>query len=90
VFEPLPKASDCLTSQSHCIRYTHGGKVAFRLLTQLILEGRPREESNTILRFSTTVGRPATLREIGDDESHEVAIKEISERPMGPVESYHN
>jgi glycerol dehydrogenase len=79
-----------LTSQPQCIRYTHGEKVAFGLLTQLILEGRPREEIDTILHFSTTVGLPVTLREVGVDECNEVAIKEISERAVGLGESSHN
>jgi glycerol dehydrogenase len=61
-----------LISQSQCIRYTHGEKVAFGLLAQLVLEGRPpREEIDTILRFSTTVGLSVTLREVGVDESNE-------------------
>jgi glycerol dehydrogenase len=82
------------TQPAQCIPYTHGGeKVAFGLmmLTQLILEGRPREEIDTILRFSTTVGLPVTLREVGVDKSNEeVAMKEISERAVEPTESSHN
>ena len=46
--------------------YLHGEKVAFGLLVQLVLEGSaPRRRSSRCCGFSTEVGLPITLAEIG-------------------------
>lgn len=39
-------------------RYLHGEKVAFGLLVQLVLEGRPSGELRTVLGFAREVGLP--------------------------------
>ena len=38
--------------------YIHGEKVAFGLLTQLVLEGQPQTEINEILHYQKAVGLP--------------------------------
>jgi glycerol dehydrogenase len=48
--------------------YTHGEKVAFGLLVQLILEGRPSGEFDEVLLFCQSVGLPTTLRELGVED----------------------
>ena len=79
-----------LTSQPVCAQYTHGEKVAFGLLTQLVLEGRPSTELETVLAFMKSVGLPLTLREVGvDAENATSAIREIAERALAPGESSH-
>ena len=45
--------------------YLHGEKVAFGLLVQLVMEGSPRATVEQVLDFSTEVGLPLTLAEIG-------------------------
>lgn len=79
-----------LTSQTVCAEYTHGEKVAFGLLTQLILEGQPQEEIQTILKFCSSVGLPISLKDVGVDATNEKAIQEIAERALAPGESAHN
>jgi glycerol dehydrogenase len=85
-----------LTSQAVCSNYTHGEKVAFGLLTQLILEGRPNEEVERILDYCKKVGLPITLKEVGiaTDSNKEgdlnAVIAEIAERAVAPGESSHN
>lgn len=44
---------------------THGEKVGFGLLTQLVLEGRADDELTDIARFASGVGLPVTLDELG-------------------------
>lgn len=78
-----------LTSQPVCQNYTHGEKVAFGLLTQLVFEGRPQEEVETILKFCTSVGLPVTLQEIGVDATDSKAVREIAERATAPGETSH-
>ncbi len=56
----------------------HGEKVAFGVLTQLLMENAPMEEINTVLTFCTSIGLPVTLKEIGlanvsDEDLYKVA-----------------
>jgi glycerol dehydrogenase len=78
-----------LTSQPATGAYTHGEKVAFGLITQLVLEGRPKEELDQVLEFCVTVGLPVTLGSVGVDADNNQAIKEIAERALAPGESSH-
>jgi len=43
----------------------HGEKVAFGVLTQLVLENAPLEEITFVMDFYSSVGLPVTLKEIG-------------------------
>src|SRR5205085_5052352 len=54
-----------LTAAPATHAYFHGEKVAYGLLTQLVLEGQPRAVVEPVLRFATEVGLPVTLAEIG-------------------------
>eukprot|EP00521_Asterionellopsis_glacialis_P012780 CAMPEP_0195305112 /NCGR_PEP_ID=MMETSP0707-20130614/35696_1 /TAXON_ID=33640 /ORGANISM="Asterionellopsis glacialis, Strain CCMP134" /LENGTH=372 /DNA_ID=CAMNT_0040369137 /DNA_START=37 /DNA_END=1155 /DNA_ORIENTATION=+ len=78
-----------LTSQPICAQYTHGEKVAFGLLTQLVLEGRPKDEIETILKFCFSVGLPITLKGVGVDAADAKAINTIATRALAPGESSH-
>lgn len=78
-----------LTSQPICAQYTHGEKVAFGLLTQLVIEGRPQDEIKIVLNFCKSVGLPLTLNEVGVDATDEKAVREIAERALAPGESSH-
>jgi glycerol dehydrogenase len=45
--------------------YSHGEKVGFCLLVQLVLDGHPHEEFLEVLRFCKSVGLPTTLADLG-------------------------
>ena len=46
----------------------HGEKVAFGLLTQLVLENAPREEVEEVIRIIKSAGLPLSLRDFGVTE----------------------
>lgn len=56
-------ASTTAIPASHA--FIHGKKVAFGLLTQLVLEGRPQAEIEVIYCHQKAVGLPITLVEVG-------------------------
>eukprot|EP01083_Nonionella_stella_P264076 896278_1 len=76
-----------LTSQPNHLLYTHGEKVSFGLLTQLVMEGRPTEEISDILNLCDSVGLPITLKEVGVDANDDSAIQEIATRSLAKGES---
>ena len=63
-----------------CRNYTHGEIVAFGTLCQLVLENRPKAEIEEVLDFSTSVGLPVTLAEIGLDARMEADLRLVAER----------
>jgi len=71
-------------------RCIHGEKVAFGLLTQLVLEGRPQEEIAEIFSYQKAVGLPITLAEVGVDANSDDQLRRIAERSCIPGESSHN
>ncbi|GBF96692.1 hypothetical protein Rsub_09325 [Raphidocelis subcapitata] len=71
-------------------RYLHGEKVAFGLCTQMVLEGRPREETDTVLTFCEKVGLPTTLAEVGVDSGDADAVMQVAERTCQKGETSHN
>ncbi|MEI7593807.1 MAG: glycerol dehydrogenase [Actinomycetes bacterium] len=68
----------------------HGEKVAFGLLVQLVVEGRPQHEIDEVLAFSRLVGLPVTLSEVGLSNPSSAAIAEIAERTVADGETAHN
>jgi glycerol dehydrogenase len=70
--------------------FIHGEKVAFGLLTQLVLEGRPQAEIDEIYRYQRAVGLPITLAEVGVDAASDDQLRTIAERTVIPGESSHN
>lgn len=79
-----------LTAVPSTHSYTHGEKVAFGLATQLVLEGRPQTEIDTVMRYCDAVGLPITLAEIGVDGDDDDAIRAVAERTVAPGETSHN
>lgn len=67
-----------------------GEKVAFGLLTQRVLEGRPQAEIEEIYRDHKAVGLPITLAAVGVDAGSEEQLRSIAERSVIPGESSHN
>src|SRR5204863_9596815 len=68
----------------------HGGKVAFGLLVQLVLEGAPRATVADVLGFSSEVGLPITLAGIGLTEPTRDQLDPIARRATAPGETIHN
>ena len=71
-------------------RYLHGEKVAFGLLVQLVLEGRPSGELRTVLGFAREVGLPTMLSQLGLDAPGETVMLRIAERSLAEGETSHN
>ena len=70
--------------------YLHGEKVAFGLLVQLVLEGSSRTTVEQVLGFSTEVGLPITLAEIGLSDLSQDLLAQIARRATAPGETIHN
>jgi glycerol dehydrogenase len=70
--------------------FIHGEKVAFGLLTQLVIEGRPQAEIDDIYRYQKAVGLPITLAQVGVDAGSDDQLRTIAERTVVPGESSHN
>jgi glycerol dehydrogenase len=70
--------------------YFHGEKVAYGLLTQLVLEGQSRGVVEPVLRFATEVGLPITLAEIGLAELPRALLGQVAVRATATGETIHN
>ncbi|MEV6277942.1 glycerol dehydrogenase [Nocardia sp. NPDC051832] len=79
-----------LTAAPETRPFLHGEKVAFGVLTQLILEGAPTEEIATVLAFCTSVGLPSTLADLGLAHADRETLSVIAHRAVAPGETIHN
>jgi glycerol dehydrogenase len=79
-----------LTAVPETHDYFHGEKVAFGLLVQLVLEGAPRATLDEVLSFSSEVGLPITLADIGLPGVSRNRVGPIAERATLPGETIHN
>jgi len=70
--------------------YLHGEKVAFGLLVQLVLEGSSRTTVEQVLGFSTEVGLPITLAEIGLADLSGDLLGQVARRATVQGETIHN
>jgi glycerol dehydrogenase len=79
-----------LTAVPETRPYLHGEKVAFGVLVQLVLEGQPHSVIEEVLRFSTSVGLPITLAEIGLERMMPGMLDRIVRRSTATGETIHN
>ncbi|HET9803146.1 MAG TPA: glycerol dehydrogenase [Candidatus Acidoferrum sp.] len=79
-----------LTAVPETRPYLHGEKVAFGVLVQLVLEGQPHSVIEEVLRFSTSVGLPITLAEIGLERMTPETLDSIALRSTATGETIHN
>ena len=79
-----------LTAAPGTHAFFHGEKVAYGLLVQLVLEGQPRALLEQVLRFSTEVGLPITLAEIGLKELPKELLQQVASRATAKGETIHN
>jgi glycerol dehydrogenase len=68
----------------------HGEKVAFGVLTQLVLENRAPEEIDELLCFLVSVGLPVTLEDIGITEPTKEKLMKVAQATCAPGETIHN
>jgi glycerol dehydrogenase len=79
-----------LTTAPETHQFFHGEKVAFGLLVQLVLEGAPRFSMEEVLGFSSSVGLPLTLADIGLVNLPCERLNLIAVRASAPGETIHN
>ena len=68
----------------------HGEKVAFGLLTQLVLEGAPRAEIEEVIRIVKAVELPLTLADLGLKKFDEAQWRKAAELSCAEGETIHN
>lgn len=79
-----------LTSASATHSYLHGEKVAFGLLVQLVVEGRPASEFEQVRAFCHSVGLPTTLADIGLADADEATLRAIADLTVADGETAHH
>jgi glycerol dehydrogenase len=70
--------------------YTHGEKVAFGLLAQLMLERRPASETEEICRFCIDVGLPVTLADLSCADIDKNLLRQAADEAAAPGKPSHN
>ena len=68
---------------------THGEKVAFGTICQLILENAPDEEIVTVINFCNSVGLPVCLKDLGVENIGD-RIYQVAEKSCIKEESIHS
>lgn len=68
----------------------HGQKVAFGVLTQLVMEGRPKSDVDEVLDFCTSVGLPVCLEEVGVVNPTKEDIRQVAEATAAEGETIHS
>lgn len=79
-----------LTAVDGTHEYLHGEKVAFGLLVQLLVEGRPEAEIDQVVAFSRSVGLPVTLAEVGLIDPAPEVVTAIATRSVAEGETAHH
>lgn len=79
-----------LTAAPQTHGLTHGEKVNIGTLTQLVLEGAPARDIEDFIVFTTKVGLPNTLTEIGLSPQDTAELRAVAEAATAPGETIHN
>lgn len=79
-----------LTTQVETHSFLHGEKVSFGLITQMVLEGRPRADLDEVLAFAVSVRLPVTLAQVGLTDPTPDQIRQIAERSVADGETIHH
>ncbi|MCX6542087.1 MAG: glycerol dehydrogenase [Actinobacteria bacterium] len=79
-----------LTTAAGTHSFLHGEKVAFGLLVQLVVEGRPHSEFVDVVRFNRAVGLPTSLAEVGLADADLDLLRTIAARTVAAGETAHN
>ena len=70
--------------------YLHGEKVAFGLLSQLIMEQQDSELLKQVAEFCSSVNLPTTFAEIGLEGVSDPDLQKVAVRATLPAETIHN
>lgn len=81
---------DGLTALEPTHHYYHGEKVAFSVLVQLVLENADADEIETVLAFSSSIGLPVCLADIGVETITYAEALEVAKKACIPEESIHS
>jgi glycerol dehydrogenase len=68
----------------------HGQKVAFGLITQMVLEGRPSKDLEQVLNFCLSVGLPVCLEDLGLSAPSRNDIRKVAEATTAAGETIHS
>jgi len=68
----------------------HGQKVNIGSVAQLVLEGAPTSDIRDFIEFTTRVGLPTTLTEVGLDADDAKSLTVIAEAATVPGETIHS
>jgi glycerol dehydrogenase len=79
-----------LTAAPATHAFSHGEKVAYGLLVQLVLEGQPRSVMAEVVDFAGEVGLPLTLADIGLEGLSKETLQQIADRSTAKGETIHN
>jgi len=70
--------------------FFHGEWVAFGTIVLLVLENRPQEEIDEVVRFCLSVGLPTTLSDLGQENISRDDLLRVAQAASAPKESIHN
>lgn len=79
-----------LTALEGTHHYWHGEKVAFGVITMLMLEDRPAEVLEEVVDFCLEVGLPVALEDIGLDGVSREELETVAEAACAEGETIHN
>ena len=68
----------------------HGQKVAFGVITQMVLEGRPSKDLEQVLDFCLSVGLPVCLDDLGLSGPSREDIRQVAEATTAEGETIHS
>lgn len=69
---------------------THGEKVAFSVICQLVLENAPTQELEEVLTFANSIGLPVCLEDLGVKHITDEQLTGVAEKACIPEESIHS
>jgi len=78
-----------LTAVKNTHGLAHGQKVNIGSLTQLVMEGAPTSDIRDFIEFTTRVGLPTTLTEVGLRADDSAALKTIADASTSENETIH-
>lgn len=76
-----------LADTHHCY---HGEKVAFGVITHLVLENAAPDELNTVINYFKTVGLPTCLKDLGIIEPTKESLMKVATAACAEGETIHN
>lgn len=76
-----------LEETHHC---THGEKVSFGIVFQLVLENRPEAIVDEVMGFCCSVGLPVTLEDLGVTDTSAERIRKVAEATADPGSTIHS